>query len=293
MVPSFTQFGLATAILFVIAPSMPVLADGRLDEVRDEVRNSDGDDDDDDRCRDDDDDDWDDDDWDDDDDDTLGGTFGEAVGQFVFTLAISPWFAPPALLDDEASLFADFPRAPYADDVPGHLLIWSSLPDDARSWNARLAAFYGDSFDGLHRAGARLQLDTASRFGLDAEWHQWVEDAARGRDTLAVGDANFIYRFAQHEQAEFHTGLGFNWLADRARADFGFNFTYGVDLFPRRPWVISAVFDAGTLGEAGYFHGRTSVGVIWEQVELFAGYDVQRFGNARLDGLIAGMQFWF
>jgi hypothetical protein len=287
MVSSLTRFALATTVLFAIAPAM--LADGRLDDVRDEVRGSGDDpeeDDDDDRCRDDDD-------WDDDDDDTLGGMFGEALGRFVFTLAIAPWLAPPAMLDDETSMFADFPRAPYADDVSGHLLIWSPLPDDAKSWNARLAAFYGNNFDGLHRAGARLQLDTASRFGFDAEWHQWIEDVAQGHDTLAVGDANLVYRFAQHEQVEFHTGLGFNWLADSARSDFGFNLTYGVDLFPRRPWVISAVLDAGTLGDAGYFHGRTSVGVIWEQVELFAGYDVQRFGGARLDGLIAGMQFWF
>jgi hypothetical protein len=48
----------------------------------------------------------------------------------------------------------------------------------------------------------------------------------------------------------FRTGLGFNWLDDPIDTNFGFNFTYGADLFPRRPWVLSATIDWGTLGEA-------------------------------------------
>ena len=47
-------------------------------------------------------------------------------------------------------------------------------------------------------------------------------------------------------------------MNDPTRTDLGFNFTYRVDIFPAKPWVFSAVLDAGTLGKAGLFRFRTT-----------------------------------
>ena len=88
-------------------------------------------------------------------------------------------------------------------------------------------------------------------------------------------------------------GLGLNWLTDSSDTDLGFNFTYGGDLFPAKPWVISGEIDWGTLGHAGLFHGRTTVGICLRQVELFAGYDYFDVGDAQLDGFVSGLRLWY
>ncbi|MFV0444957.1 MAG: hypothetical protein ACK5Q5_15395 [Planctomycetaceae bacterium] len=78
------------------------------------------------------------------------------------------------------------------------------------------------------------------------------------RDHLWTGDCNVVFRFgrfAQSERAEFHTGVGLNWLNDPAQTDAGFNFTYGADFFPQQLWIVSTTLDAGTLGSAGLVHG--------------------------------------
>ena len=59
-----------------------------------------------------------------------------------------------------------------------------------------------------------------------------------------------MFRFAQSPRSQWRAGIGFNWLDDPIDTNFGFNFTYGFDLFPRRPWVLSTELDWGTLGEA-------------------------------------------
>ena len=82
-------------------------------------------------------------------------------------------------------------------------------------------------------------------------------------------------------------------LSDRKQTDFGFNFSYGGDLFPRRPWVISTSIDAGNLGSAAVFHARGSVGAIWHGCEFFTGYDFLRVGSTNLQGPMAGVRFWF
>jgi hypothetical protein len=108
-----------------------------------------------------------------------------------------------------------------------------------------------------------------------------------------MGDCNVVFRFAQGEHAQFRTGVGFNWLDDPIETNFGFNFTYGADLFPRRPWVLSGTIDWGTLGEAELFRFRTTAGVVFHGVEVYTGYEYLDIDTTQMSGLIGGVRIWF
>ena len=112
-------------------------------------------------------------------------------------------------------------------------------------------------------------------------------------DHLTLGDCNVVYRFAQHPNAQMRMGIGANWLKDNTRTDLGFNSTYGGDFFPRKPWVISAAIDWGTLGHARLFRFRTTAGVIVNRFETYAGYEYLDIGTTQSNALIAGVRIWF
>jgi hypothetical protein len=123
-------------------------------------------------------------------------------------------------------------------------------PREIRSkrWSLRAAAEYGDSFDRLRYTGGSLLFSTTSRFGFDASWRYFEEPLASGHiDSLNLGKADITFQLAQSERAQIRFGLGTNWMVDMQETDFGFNFNYAVDLFPCKPWVLSAELDAGTL----------------------------------------------
>ena len=146
----------------------------------------------------------------------------------------------------------------------------------------------------VDRFGGRLVLDTASRLGLDTETNYWHETFSNGgSDQLWTGDANIVFRFAQSEKTQFRAGVGVNWLADSGIGDVGFNFTYGADWFPRKPWTVSTVFDMGTIGTGTLFHNRTTAGVMLGPVEAFAGYDYFQLGSAKFHGPVAGVGIRF
>jgi len=134
----------------------------------------------------------------------------------------------------------------------------------------------------------------ADDFGLRIDLHEKIgSEAGGGTDDLVVGDVNLVYRFAQSELACLRSGLGFRMLADCHRSDFGFNFTYGGDVFPVRPLVLSGLVDLGNLGSAFVVHGRASAGVVYSGWEFFLGYDFLRIGTVNLQGPMLGVRLWF
>ncbi len=80
---------------------------------------------------------------------------------------------------------------------------------------------------------------------------------------------------------------------DRQRTDYGINFTYGVDLFPRRPWVISVDVDWGKIGRAGLLRARTTAGVLLWGLESYVGYEYLDIARMRSNNLVAGVRVWF
>jgi hypothetical protein len=146
----------------------------------------------------------------------------------------------------------------------------------------------------MSRVGGRLQLNTTSRFGLDTQM-DWLREPGTGLvdDELWLGDCNVVFRFAQSERAQFYSGVGFNWLDDPINTDFGFNFTYGADFFPAKPWVVSSSIDWGTLGRAEQFRFRTTAGLMINRVEVFAGYEYLDIDRTQLNTYVGGVGIWF
>lgn len=214
-------------------------------------------------------------------------------GTFLFTIVTTPWWVPPRMLDDNWSTLAHFPKYPYAGGHRGYL--YSELDRDDRGdpWNVRLSTEYGTDFDDVGRLGVRLTADTLFRVGIDTEWNRWIDHGPDPDDPFSTGDFNLVCRFAQSETVQFHSGLGVNWLTDDAGSDFGPNLTYGIEYYPRDPLVFSASMDVGTIGHAGYAHFRTTAGITRKHGEAFVGYDLRRFNDIRVHGLIAGARFTY
>lgn len=236
---------------------------------------------------------------------------GFAVGWLGFT---SPYWAPRALLDD-GNCEVHFPRFPY-DDCGGYLVssswVDASMPTQplsdstqsspvseslmlpTRQWGGQMRADYGDQFADITMINSQLILETTSRVGVDTSIQYLRERLPDGGfDGLTLGDCNLVYRVAQHPRAQVRMGIGANWLTDAAQTDLGFNFTYGGDFFPRKPWVVSTAIDWGTLGHAGLFRFRTTAGIIINCVETYAGYEYLDIGTTQSNALIAGVRIWF
>jgi hypothetical protein len=213
--------------------------------------------------------------------------------ELLGVVATAPVWAPRAILGDDNAIDGFFPRFPYEDDAPGYMMIddWTSKP---RRWAGRVRSDYATDFDDLGRVGGNLLLSTTSRFGLDVEMNHFEERRlGRRYDDLWLGDANVVYRFAQSEWMLWRAGIGMNWLADPEDSDFGVNFTYGVDVFPLRPWVISSTLDWGTLGSAELFHFRATAGIVIGGIETCTGYEYYDVDRFHFSGLVAGVRIWF
>ncbi len=230
-----------------------------------------------------------------------GGDGGSSLPLFVLgvvgagvvagTAVTAPIWVPITVLGDGEKRTAYFPSYPY-EDSSGHLMFdnWANNP---RPWSVRFDIDYTNSFDRIDSFGGHFLLDTSSRAGLNAAVSQLEERLPTGRDQLWLGDVNAVLRFAQSEWAEFRTGFGVNWLADSREANFGFNFNYEADIFPRKPWVISSTIDAGTLGFAALFRFRSTVGVVVRNVEVYTGYEYLDIERTHTNSLVAGLRFWF
>ena len=224
----------------------------------------------------------------------VGSNSGSAVDPFpaLGAMIVSPLWVPHAMLGDDINDRGYFLRFPYDDDL-GYIST-RNCAEKTKPWAVRLDMGYADTFNRLESFSGHLLVETAPRFGLAASMNHLEERLPGGRhDQLDLGDCNFVYRFAQNEWAEFRTGLGFNWMNDSPGADLGFNFSYATDLYPRKPWVLSAEIDAGTLGDTGLFRFRTTAGVVFHGVETYAGYEYTDIGRTHWNSLIAGVQLWF
>jgi hypothetical protein len=238
-------------------------------------------------------------------DDACGELLAILFGPCILYTLASPFIVPHVLLNDDLHVYGYFPGFPYAGGRPGYLHVGEPVEPPAepgtwlsggrlKPWALRLAVEESNDFDGLNRVTGHFLLDTASRFGVQSSWTQLHECTCRGpSDELVLGDVNLVFRFAQHERATFRTGLGFRTLLDGSDSRWGFNFTYGADFYPKKPFILSGQIDAGTLGSAGVFHGRATAGFNWRHVEVYGGYDYLRIGSVDLQGPVMGLRLWF
>ena len=183
-------------------------------------------------------------------------------------------------IGDHYRYLGKFAAYPYENDEPGYMVLPAGR-DDTKFWSLRTRGEYADNFDGLQHFGGQVLWESAIRLGVDSTFDYRREASGQTlHDSLWMGDANVVFRFAQSEQLTMRTGLGMNWLADSNDSDFGFNFTYSGDWFPVQPWIFSSELDWGRLGNAGLIHVRTTAGVNYHHCEIYGGYDFTRIGSA-------------
>ena len=222
---------------------------------------------------------------DDDDDDSFWG-------KAMFAGLSSPFWLPRSMAGDDSFDSGYFLRYPYLHDQDAAIDEYLYSPEVNRHLMVRARSEYVSNFDSLSKLGGSVLFDTSSRWGLDSEFNYRREDLGASKDDLWTGDLNLVYRFAQSEQLQMRTGIGSNWLSDRSKSDFGFNFTYGGDWFPTKPIIVSHEIDWGKLGRASLFHGRITVGANYHRFEPYVGYEYYSIGKSDIHGMVFGARLW-
>jgi len=220
---------------------------------------------------------------------------GDDAWSSLLLLGITmPFWGPPAWVGDTYSETGYFAHYPHQHDA-GYMIMGPMLPEsELYVWAIRGRAEYGTDFRHLEWTGGHLLIETSPRLGLESDFRHIREDVPPGRfDSLWLGDANIVFRFAQSEYLVMRTGLGMNFLNDPVGTNTGFNFTYGGNYFPIRPWILSGEIDLGTLGHASVVHLRTTVGMNLGIAEAYLGYDYYDVGPTHIGGLIAGVRLWY
>jgi hypothetical protein len=184
-------------------------------------------------------------------------------------------------------------RTPSSDHWPHSLSEWEGRLEP-RGWSARVSAENGNDFSGLNRANGQFLLETAAGIGFLTSWNHFYERLSGGRsDEMVIGDVNVIGSLGLGCASTVRAGLGFRTALDHGDSDWGFNFHLGADFFPVRPFVLSISGDVGTLGSAGVWHGRCTLGAMYRGWEVFGGYDALSIGGEVLHGPLVGVRLWF
>jgi len=235
----------------------------------------------------------------DDDEDGFLETLLAPLTAGVGIVASSPFWGPPALIGDGYQHSGYFPEYPYQYERGYMMVDATDLYQGTEErvgyqWAWRARDDYGTNFSGLEWIGGNLLFEATPRIGAETDFRFLQEQlASGGHDSLWLGDANLFWRFAQSDQTQMRTGIGFNWLSDREHSDFGFNVTYAIDWYPVQPLVISTEMDLGNLNEAWLFHIRTTAGVTWRGAEAFVGFDLYDIDHFQSPGMVAGVRLWF
>jgi hypothetical protein len=212
-------------------------------------------------------------------------------------IALFPATLPHWLLKDDYERRGYFPSYPYAADQPGYLRFDpgdEDGPGHLRTRAGRFSLDYGTNFDHLERYGFDLTTETSSRFGFRLHSDTFSEHYSCGcYNDFEVADVDLTYRFAQCSWLQMYAGVGLRMIDTSVKDHYGYNFTYGADLFPVKPVVLSLQLDAGEVEDVGIFHVRSTVGVLWRRFELFTGYDYLNIGGFDLQGMLAGLRLWF
>ena len=164
-----------------------------------------------------------------------------------------------------------------------------SSPSD---WFSRFTVQGGSDFDGLGQGGIGLLLQPANSLGIEASATLFRESGTEFRDHLWLGDVNLLFEPISGD-VRLRFGVGLNWLGDTFGGEAGFNLTAGTDIQLTNRWVLTGEIDYGTLGDSDLLHTQVTLGAVFGNREVFAGYNYYDIGGAELDGVIFGLRFRF
>lgn len=218
--------------------------------------------------------------------------------------ATSPFWVPSYFFDEGTLAFTKYPYArdlgcmnceyPSDRDTPTPADYWENARL-LKGWTMRASLDTGNNFDGLHRVGGQLFLDTNFyRLGVLANVNWYREQNPFGDDPNALmTDLNVTYRVTQSRWLLMHVGAGARMWNSLDDLSGGVNAFYRADVYPIKPLNLSLVGEVGNLDQSLYLHLRSQIGFNWRHGELFIGYDWTRVANVTLQGPLIGLRLWF
>ncbi len=190
-------------------------------------------------------------------------------------------------------------RWPYEARRAGYVVDpWISNDAAYRRVGGQLSAEGSYLFGGMLRSGLAARVGSA-RLDLDTQMSFYLEPPAR--DALYLGDTSLNLAPVALPRIVWRVGLGARYMLDARLPGtgsgpreyaMGWNFTTSLDVFPGRPFVISARLDRGMLYQTPVWRARATVGLVRDRFELFAGYDHTQIETVALGGPLLGLRAW-
>jgi hypothetical protein len=199
--------------------------------------------------------------------------------------------------DDDACL-ALKPESVCVDDlclVDGALEPLEVPPAHRHLHTYRLQLFgdIGQDTDGLKRGTLGASLDSNQWLGLDTRFTYWLEKLpGQPADSLWLGDINLRLELVSVPALQVTLGLGTRLLVDSGTTA-GVNASAAAELYPIRPLVVRAEFDAGNLGKAMFWEAQANVGVLIQHFELYVGAARFRVDDVQFDSAFGGVRVHF
>lgn len=189
-------------------------------------------------------------------------------------------------------------RYPYEAREPGWVVdpLSDRGQEGHRRVGARLEAEGAYLFRGLWRTGVGARVGTP-RLDIDSQLSFYAD--VPHRDALYLGDTSFNLAPVAEPRVVWRVGVGARYMLDARLPGpgsheyaMGWNVTTSLDAFPRRPFVISARLDRGTLYQTPVWRARATIGVVRERFELYAGYEHTQIDRVPLGGPALGLRLW-
>lgn len=239
--------------------------------------------------------------------DTILGIFIGAFFEGLF--APEPREEPEIVVIEEGLVEYDvdypeyfFPAYPYPLNLPGFMQVDPTYVESAtgkeelflKHWSTRVSIDYGNDFNDFQKVTGQILFETKSRFGLQTDWHYLYEDLGCGcADDAVIGNILLTYRFFENKKLLVRAGLGGQMFIDRYATDGGVAVLLSADFFPVQPLIFSALVEGGSLGNTGTVRSRLTGGLIWRGIEVQAGYEYFQIGSTDFHTPIAGLRVWF
>ena len=235
---------------------------------------------------------------------------GDAIALYIL---LAPWVGPYGALEPSERGRPVFEDYPYAHGSTGLLRYREPARDEGtggeseneeddqpppspsgKSVAGQVRAEGGYIFGGVYRAGFGARFMAPGRLELDVNVHGLVEPLADGAvDNTAFSNAHVSIRFAQNEQVQFRTGLGYQQYNGEMGAAPGIDLLYGFEAQLGAHLILGVSGNLGSAGHAFVGQVRGSLGVMIDRFEIYAGYDHISIGTVPLGGPAAGIRAWF
>jgi hypothetical protein len=230
----------------------------------------------------------------------------------LYYILLSPWVGPHAALEPGERGRPVFEDYPYAHGSNGLLRYPEPVHDEetdgesesgervrpgpplsGKSVAGQVRVEGGYILGGVYRGGMGGRLMIPGRLEVDLNVNGLAEPLPDGSvDRATFGNAHVGVRFAQNEQVQFRTGLGYQQFADAMGVEPGFDFSYGFDAQLGARLILGISGNLGSAGHAFVGQVRGSLGIMIDRFEIYAGYDHISIGDVPLGGPAAGIRAW-